>query len=299
MKIKSRILKERKYFNFADMQKAEKAMCSTWELMREDLSKGSFAYNEIAKAKECKFLSVFDSLFVENKGFEFFEINLIDVFKDYHIVRGTIIKDGEPMPNYERLLPKSEYITDDNRFSPKGVEWLYLALGSSKTDDGLCNAKKCSEAECRAKKGTNFAICFFDASSKSDVKIVDLTVGNHWRYEKLQKDLECAAKRIVRRETKKYLESFSKPSTLDFIPEFRKWLVYTYAMMLSEQIFVPVDTDNKSLMYAPFQCIAQYFLSLGYNGIIYKSTVYDKGKNLVLFDKNLVTPVGDIELYNI
>lgn len=45
--------------------------------------------------------------------------------------------------------------------------------------------------------------------------------------------------------------------------------------------------------------MAQYFLSLGYSGIMYKSTVFDKGKNLVLFNKSLVTPVGDIELYTI
>lgn len=297
--MKARITKERKYFKFEDMQKAEKAMCSTWNQLRDNLCRSEFAYNDVSKAKERTFLSVFDRLFVENKGYEIFETKLSKVFKEYHVIRGSIIKDGESMPDYERLLPKSKFITDDNRFSPKGVEWLYLALGAPKTVSGLAKAKKCSEAECQAKSGVNFAICSFDIKPEHDAKIIDLTVGNEWTYEKLQNDLEKAARRIVRKETQKYLESFSKPSVLDFIPEFQKWLVYTYAKMLSEQIFVPVETDKKSLMYAPFHCIAQYFLSLGYDGIIYKSTVYGKGKNLVLFDKELVTPTGDIELYTI
>ena len=95
------------------------------------------------------------------------------------------------------------------------------------------------------------------------------------------------------------METLGAPNASAFIPELRKWLVYTYAKMLSEQIFVPVDANDKKLMYAPFHCMAQYFLSLGYSGIIYKSTVFDKGKNLVLFDKGLAKPVGDIEQYTI
>ena len=297
--MKARISEERRYFKFQDMQKAESAMCITWNQLRDDLCRGDFSYNDLLKAKEKTFLSVFDSLFIENKGAEIFEIKLTKVFKDYHVVRGSIIKHGEPTPDYNRLLPKSQFIKDDNRFSLKGVEWLYLALGIPKTPNGLANAKKCSEAECQAKSGENFACCSFNLKPEHDARIIDLTVGNNWTYEKLQRDLERAARRIVRKETEKYLKSFSKPSALDFIPEFRKWLVYTYAKMLSEHIFVPVETKNKSLMYAPFHCIAQYFLSLGYDGIIYKSTVYDKGKNLVLFDKELVAPTGDIELYTI
>ena len=295
--MKVRIQQECNFFIFSNIEKAEKSMRATWGDMCEKLSKGTFLYNDIAKAKECTFLSVFDSLFIENKGFEIFETCLTEVFDKYHLVRGSIIKEDEPSPSYERLLPKSEYITADNRFSPKGVEWLYLALGFRAAENGLYNAKKCSETECHAQVGMKFAVCSFNLSSTENVKIVDLTVGDNWSYNRLQKDLERAAKRIIRREVNKYFKTFSDPSALDIIPEFHKWLVYTYAKMLSEQIFVPVDTNNKELVYAPFHCIAQYFLSLGYSGIIYRSTVYKNGKNLVLFDKNIVKPNGDIELY--
>lgn len=66
------------------------------------------------------------------------------------------------------------------------------------------------------------------------------------------------------------------------------------------QIFEPLDEkDNKSLMYAPFQTMAQYYISLGYAGIIYGSTVSKTGKNIVLFDKTTAHPVGAIEDYRI
>lgn len=50
-------------------------------------------------------------------------------------------------------------------------------------------------------------------------------------------------------------------------------------------------------MYAPFQTMAQYYISLGYAGIIYGSTVSSVGKNIVLFDKNIANPVGTVENY--
>jgi hypothetical protein len=64
---------------------------------------------------------------------------------------------------------------------------------------------------------------------------------------------------------------------------------------MSEQIFIPVSSDNKKIMYAPFQCIAQYFISKGYDGIIYSSTVYNKANNLVLFDRSMATPTGRVK----
>lgn len=52
-------------------------------------------------------------------------------------------------------------------------------------------------------------------------------------------------------------------------------------------------------MYAPFQMMAQYYISLGYCGIIYGSTVLKVGRNIVLFDKSIAYPVGSIENYMI
>ena len=44
-----------------------------------------------------------------------------------------------------------------------------------------------------------------------------------------------------------------------------KWSVYTYSKLLSEQIFEPLsEIDDKSIMYAPFQMMAQYYIFWGY-----------------------------------
>lgn len=78
--------------------------------------------------------------------------------------------------------------------------------------------------------------------------------------------------------------------------EISLWALHTYLKLLSEQIFTPLaDADDKSLMYAPFQCMAQYFLNKGYVGIKYKSTVCTGAKDIVLFDKTMATPVGPIQ----
>ena len=59
--------------------------------------------------------------------------------------------------------------------------------------------------------------------------------------------------------------------------------------------FLPITTEDRALTYVPFQCMAQYFLSKGYSGIVYSSTVFPEGKNVVLFDKEAAHPFGIIK----
>ncbi|WP_235899033.1 RES family NAD+ phosphorylase [Peptostreptococcus porci] len=137
-----------------------------------------------------------------------------------------------------------------------------------------------------------------------DLKLVDLTIADDISYKELNFRLEEYGQKQVKKGIK-------AAKALGFIPkhnvsedEFKKlftqWGVYTYTKLLSEQIFVPIsDTDDKTLMYAPFQTMAQYYISLGYSGIVYGSTVSKVGKNIVLFDKTIACPDGDIEDYRI
>ena len=73
-------------------------------------------------------MRVYDDLFNKNAGIEYNTV-LISEIEKYCVGRGTILGETEPTPNGNRFIPNSQYIKDDNRFSPKGVEWLYLALG--------------------------------------------------------------------------------------------------------------------------------------------------------------------------
>lgn len=129
-----------------------------------------------------------------------------------------------------------------------------------------------------------------------------MTIADDISYKELNSQLEEYGQKQVKKGIK-------AARTLGYIPQyninvdefkklFTKWGVYTHTKLLSEQIFEPLsDTDDKTLMYAPFQTMAQYYISLGYSGIIYGSTVSAVGRNIVLFDKNIAYPSGAIEDY--
>lgn len=203
------------------------------------------------------------------------------------------------MANYA-FIDWKDNITKHNRFSPPGVEWLYLAIGDP------CVAETCALKECRAEAGELFGLCQFKLNEDySEKTLVDLTIAEDVLYEDLNRQLENSADEIRNREVKKAVDSIMRkgyaktPDVSDIKEKFTRWAAYTYARLLSKQIFVPVETEDKELMYSPFQCMAQYFLSLGYAGIIYSSTVFSEGKNVVLFDKDAATPMGKIKKINV
>lgn len=277
-----------------DLENKEEAIKITWSEFRNALAKGEFSFDQVNKAKEYTFLKVYNDLFHQHSGIVHNTI-LIKDLDGLSIGRGTILREKE-VPNYERFIPKKEFIKKDNRFSPQGVEWLYLALGNEE------DIHVCSQAECRVKKGDRFGFCHFKFNETCfDLKLVDLTIANDISFEELNSKLEQYRRKQVIRTSK-------VAKALGYIPRFNlnkrefeniltEWAVYTYTKLLSEQIFEPLDdTDDKALMYAPFQTMAQYYISLGYSGIIYGSTVSKLGKNIVLFDKSAASPIGDIEI---
>lgn len=134
-------------------------------------------------------------------------------------------------------------------------------------------------------------------------QIFDLTIADHHTYESINAVIDeyiaSEAQALANQVLTKGL-SPEKIAANKVIEERTRemsslWVVFTYARMLSSQIFVPVET-NKTYMYAPFHCMAYYFQSLGYDGIAYSGTVSDKGKNLVLFNKNDAKPIGKVSV---
>lgn len=143
-----------KIFDFSGIENSEQTIRKTWNEFRECLVNGLFSYNDIAKAKKQTFLKVYDDLFHKHSGIDHKTISIKDL-KDKLIGRGTILKNDE-VPDYERFLPKEEYIREDNRFSPPHVEWLYLAIG----DDN--DIHECAQAECRVKKEIDLDFVIFN-----------------------------------------------------------------------------------------------------------------------------------------
>lgn len=265
-----------KHVNFSDHQKSKDIILKRWNEFRQALLEGQFTYDEVAKAKEYTFLQVYDDLFNENSGIEY-KTKTIEmlIHEKVRLGRGAILTKEESL-NYDRFVPSKEFIKEDNRFSPAGVEWLYLAVGDTSAD-----IQKHAKSECRVKCDDRFGFCYFSLKVEyKECKLVDLTIANNTNFDELNRNLVIG------------LSDSSSHNKRDLILE---WAVNTYSLLLSEQIFRPLEnSDNKSNMYAPFQTMAKYYISLGYSGIIFGSTVNKSGKNMVLFDKNMANPTGEI-----
>ena len=261
-------------FDFSEIEKSEKTIRKTCSEFRDALAKGLFTFDEVEKAKSYTFLKVYDDLFHQHLG-------------------------EKEVPDYERFIPKKGFIKKDNRFSPPGVEWLYLALGNES------DIHQCAQAECRAHVGDEFGFCHFSFNDSSfELKLVDLTIADDISYEELNSHLEDYGQTQVKKGIKvaKTFGYISKHNVnvTEFKRLFTEWAVYTYSKLLSEQIFEAIDDSaDKGIMYALFQTMTQYYISLGYSGIIYGSTVSEVGRNIVLFDKKIAEPCGTIERYKI
>lgn len=289
-------------FGFSENEEYEKIIRETWESFRNDLANKLFLYNEIDNALYTGFLKAFNEFF--SHGYKWLEKDLCEVLNsDTDVVRAAHINDGSPTPNYDRFIPNSTFITSHNRFSPPGVEWLYLAIGTKNTNGTMLSiTEKCALKECRASIGDHYALCRFKLNDDYKMKkIVDLTVAKRSSYREINNILEHHGRLIYKREVSRGIVSglttgiVKRPDAKDLEPELIKWAVYTYARLLAEQIFLPLTTEDRELMYSPFQCVAQYFLSKGYAGIVYSSTVFPAGKNLVMFDKQAAEPYNPIK----
>ena len=291
----------KKLFDFADIDKCEEIITHTWAEFRNQLACRNFGYDDIPMAQKTTFLRVFNDLF--QHGHSFFEKTVGDYFDSkISLTRAARLEPRAPMPSYTRFIPDAKYITGPNRFSPPGVEWLYLAFSPKIECDGLSLEEKCALKECRAKDGEHFVLCAFAIENAyKDRRIIDLTIAKELPFDLINKELEECGEAIYERELKRIYANarisgiLPKPNVSELILPITKWATYTYVRLLSEQIFLPLTTEDRNLMYAPFQCMAQYFLQKGYCGIVYSSTVFPAGKNIVFFDKRMASPYGEIK----
>lgn len=67
---------------------------------------------------------------------------------------------------------------------------------------------------------------------------------------------------------------------------------------LSWELSKPVHPHKANIEYIPTQYITEIIRNLHYDGMIYPSAL-GKGKNIVLFDENVVQIDGDVELYQV
>jgi len=269
---------------------------------------------------EKNFLEVFDDIHESciSKYESIFVKRLGDLKNLYRAQR------GKHFDNYERMIPKEEYVKNKNRWNPEGVAFIYLGLDEEvKQYDEVINfiEKTCFE-ELRLKKDEYVSICKFKPV-KSEGKIINLCYEDI-SYDEIDRKSEEFMNMITKVEineiltNKKYHEeirsSMKKEEVIKKIIEkeinekqirsiIRKeteiYLANLIMKSIDEAVFLPVDTeeDPELKAYVPFHYLANYLISKGYSGILYRSTRMNKiglkGKNLVLFNKEDVTYVPD------
>lgn len=189
-------------------------------------------------------------------------------------LRGTGVDENISLDNYSRMIPNPDYMKSPNRMSPPGEAYLYVTPNIK--DDSFLQIKTIT-SELRAEPGQHYTLCSFNTDASKPIKLISL-LGNP--------DLPVEEDELV-----KLLFSLSRNK--DFTKKVTEIMIQLYFSFFNDdEIFKPIPkgttNEDKDKEYRPFQAISKYFESLGYDGVIYKSTVCDKGINTVIFDSHKV-----------
>ena len=253
-----------------------------WNILKEDLQNGVVKYDDLDKLlSDYMVFNRFDNVFKETS--KFFEVKLSDIEPMYRGVPSEIELDY-----YERMVPKLEFATGNNRMNPPGKAFLYVGvLGKEKGRDEETIKKhvvKTVLKEIRATESSVATICKFKINdSASQKKVINI----------------CGDTSIPKPESGLY-EYIYKHAVKNFTVDKEK-INYIMAnvyfnMFSSDQIFKPVNTNEqevKKYEYAPFHALANYISEQGYAGLIFRSTVHQNGTSLVLFDPSDASVIQD------
>jgi len=165
--------------------------------------------------------------------------------------------DVETAYGEDRMVPKAEF-AGDGRANPNKIPALYLATNENT-----------AMAEVRPWIGSRISLSQFKVMR--DCRIVDCTLDQKrsWSFE------------IIDWKTGLRAE---EPSAAD--KEAGVWGDIAHAF--SE----PVSSDEPSSDYIPTQVLAEAFRSRGYDGIMYKSLLDERGMNIALFDVAAAEPIN-------
>lgn len=174
--------------------------------------------------------------------------------------------------DYDRFIPKQEFASN-NRMN--GKDKLYYYFGVSYKESKKEAITTCMH-EIRVLDDT-VAVCEFKLNGNGrELKIVDFTID-----PKVPKT-EADAKKYIKYHANRYGKEDGIAMAM------AKMAISIFG---SSTAFEPIDKDNISdeemyYKYIPFWTITEYLQNQGYDGLLFNSTVYNNGKNLVLFDSN-------------
>lgn len=274
---------------------------------------------------EASFIKIFEDLFNETvKKIPDVCIKKLSEFTNLYRASTFEVYD-----NYKYILPDPLYCKD-NRWNDDGVAYLYLSYDNENYDykNIKMGQKTCFE-EIRLKDNIETSICNFKAI-RMEAKILDLSYdGVDYdeivnsittpsadkknqlldaieKDKKLKKRLQQYAKSGRKDLFERELKIFQKRLGLDAeLQEFvQKQISFMMLGNICDAIFYAVDkVEDPSLeAYIPFRKFSKYLISIGIDGVAYRSTRMQKlglkGKCLTLFNKNDATYIsGTMEVY--
>lgn len=186
-----------------------------------------------------------------------------------------------------------------NRMNPPGRAFNYFGVlpvnKSPKEDVAKDLILDTIKAEIRVESGETITLCRFKM-------VKNLKIFNMYPHEEVSTDFFVFIKSLeIKIASFKGNFKTREIKQRNYLNEM--FAKYFFNLINSEEIFKPVDfkeEEERAKEYAPFQFLASYIESLGYEGIKYKSTVNEKGANLVIFEPdNLVVIPETMEHINI
>lgn len=209
---------------------------------------------------------------------DLFELKSNEVGPIYR-ARGFAVNLDEP----QIMITTENFAKYHNRMNPPGRAFNYFGILPINKGPREEIAKSLIlttlKAEIRATSGQEITLCRFNTSK-------NLRIFNMYSHEEVPRDFSAFYKLIeIKISTLKGNFETRNLKMRNYISEI--FAKYFFNLMNSEEIFKPVDSneeDERAKEYAPFQFLTSYIESLGYEGIKYKSTVNEKGANLVIFE---------------
>ena len=223
---------------------------------------GSESTNEYYEWEEFKYLVKYYNRFFDINPTQSKRMELLSSLKPYFEEMSMRLNQGEvfyrvrkmdiqseeqlkSMDAYKELSPAPPEFSTNNRMSPLGISYLYVA-----------DKPQTSYAECRLKNGE----CAIQAKfvTKCSLNILDLSKKVNFSF----------------RNNSIFSEYYN--SDLLWINDFLNQFEF--------EVSRPIDhKKDKSYEYIATQILAEYIRALGYDGIKYRSSVSKNGRNYVFF----------------
>lgn len=227
-----------------------------WNKTEIYFSNPNIDYKDVHQHKTIGFLKSLFEMIEYNK-----KILLADTINISYIIRAAA---GEGHST-ERFIPDWQYAKENRMNGPDKLYYYFgITYKASPTE-----AIKCCLEEIRLDE-ENATICNFKL--KDNLKILDLS-----------KDPECDIIKLINNSIIKAGNKKNKIETA----MIKIYLNFFY----SSGAFDPIDKENDSQTnirktYMPFWTLSHYLESIGIDGLVFNSTVYECGKNLVIFNLN-------------